>query len=155
MSLPIGRLMEVLVLFKQVLLSHGKALTHWKTWSFIWCTCVSSPFIWRSVNAHSTSLCLHPFSYQRLTSYVAKVFSMAYYLVDIDINIICGAIKWVIMNSQKADGRFMEIGHVHHGEMMVCTWSYMDESLITITLVVGYQAIGEQDFGCKLTLVYM
>ena len=45
---------------------------------------------------------------------------MAYSLVDLDINILCGAIKWVILNSQKPDGRFLEIGKVIHGEMMVC-----------------------------------
>ena len=81
---------------------------------------MSSPFLLRSVNADSPSLCLHPFFYQRLTSYVAKVFSMAYSLVDIDLKVICSAIKWVIENSQKTDGRFLEIGRVSQGWMMVC-----------------------------------
>uniref|UniRef100_A0A8C5C2S4 Uncharacterized protein n=1 Tax=Gadus morhua TaxID=8049 RepID=A0A8C5C2S4_GADMO len=38
-----------------------------------------------------------------LTSYVAKLFSMAFTLVDIDRNTICGAIKWVILRSQQPD----------------------------------------------------
>ena len=85
---------------------------------------------------------------------------MAFYLVDIDINIICGAIKWVILRSQQPDGRFMEIGPVIHGEMMVCTWSYktivmVDKTLITTTLLVGNQVIDEHDFGCLRPLVYM
>uniref|UniRef100_A0A8C5C082 NTR domain-containing protein n=1 Tax=Gadus morhua TaxID=8049 RepID=A0A8C5C082_GADMO len=76
-----------------------------------------------------------------LTSYVAKVFSMAFYLVDIDINIICGAIKWVIMNSQKADGRFMEIGHVHHGEMMGnVRGSDSDASMTAFSLIAIQEA---------------
>ena len=136
--------MELLVRLLVELLSHGEALTHWKKIYFILCTCMSSPFILCSVNADSPSLCLHPFFYQRLTSYVAKVFSMAYSLVDIDLNVICGAIKWVILNSQRPDGRFIEIGRVIFGEMMVCTWSYK-------TIVMA----DEHDFGCLLTLVYM
>ncbi|CAL8285588.1 unnamed protein product [Arctogadus glacialis] len=76
-----------------------------------------------------------------LTSYVAKVFSMAFYLVDIDINIICGAIKWVIMNSQKVDGRFMEIGRVIHGEMMGdVRGSDSDASMTAFSLIAIQEA---------------
>ncbi|XP_056442574.1 complement C3-like isoform X1 [Gadus chalcogrammus] len=76
-----------------------------------------------------------------LTSYVAKVFSMAYYLVDIDINIICGAIKWVIMNSQKTDGRFAEIGRVIHGEMMGdVRGSDSDASMTAFSLIAIQEA---------------
>lgn len=49
---------------------------------------------------------------------------MAYPLADIDLDIICGAIDWVIRHSQMANGAFKEIGKVIHGEMMVCTLSY-------------------------------
>ncbi|KAK0132890.1 Complement C3 [Merluccius polli] len=55
-----------------------------------------------------------------LTGYVAKVFAMAKALTDIDSDstVICGAIKWVIRNSQMTDGHFKEIGKAIHGEMM-------------------------------------
>lgn len=76
-----------------------------------------------SLNADSTSLCLLLFCNIRLTAYVAKVFAMAYQLVDIDPDIICGAIKFVILNSQLPDGSFKEIGKLYHGNMMVCILS--------------------------------
>ncbi|CAL8328656.1 unnamed protein product [Lota lota] len=76
-----------------------------------------------------------------LTSYVAKVFAMAYSLVDLDINIICGAIKWVIQNSQKPDGKFMEIGKVIHGEMMGnVRGSDSDASLTAFSLIAIQEA---------------
>ncbi|CAL8330682.1 unnamed protein product [Lota lota] len=53
-----------------------------------------------------------------LTSYAAKVFAMAYNMVIVDINILCDAIKWVIVNSQMSDGSFMEIGKVYDGSIM-------------------------------------
>ncbi|CAL8354816.1 unnamed protein product [Boreogadus saida] len=76
-----------------------------------------------------------------LTSYVAKLFSMAFYLVDIDINIICGAIKWVILRSQQPDGRSMEIGHVIHGEMMGdVRGSDSDASMTAFSLIAIQEA---------------
>uniref|UniRef100_A0A8C5CRC7 Uncharacterized protein n=1 Tax=Gadus morhua TaxID=8049 RepID=A0A8C5CRC7_GADMO len=93
------------------------------------------------LNAHSTSLYLHPFFYQRLTSYVAKLFSMAFTLVDIDRNTICGAIKWVILRSQQPDGRFMEIGPVIHGEMMGdVRGSDSDASMTAFSLIAIQEA---------------
>ncbi|KAJ3596179.1 hypothetical protein NHX12_002588, partial [Muraenolepis orangiensis] len=53
-----------------------------------------------------------------LTSYVAKVFAMAYHLVDVDINIMCSAVKWVVLNSQMPDGSFKELGAIVHTEMI-------------------------------------
>ncbi|CAL8332646.1 unnamed protein product [Merluccius merluccius] len=53
-----------------------------------------------------------------LTAYAAKVFAMAYNLVDIDTNVLCGAIRWVISNSQKTNGMFVEIGQVYDGRIM-------------------------------------
>ncbi|KAJ3596177.1 hypothetical protein NHX12_002586 [Muraenolepis orangiensis] len=53
-----------------------------------------------------------------LTSYVAKVFAMAYHLVDVDINIVCSAVKWVVLNSQMPDGSFKELGTIIHTEMI-------------------------------------
>ncbi|XP_059903813.1 complement C3-like isoform X1 [Gadus macrocephalus] len=76
-----------------------------------------------------------------LTSYVAKLFSMAFYLVDIDINTICGAIKWVILRSQQPDGRFIEIGPVIHGEMMGdVRGSDSDASMTAFSLIAIQEA---------------
>lgn len=56
----------------------------------------------------------------RLTAYVAKVFAMATSLVGIEHQVLCGAVKWLILEKQKPDGVFQEDGPVIHGEMVVC-----------------------------------
>ncbi|XP_063997720.1 complement C3 [Pogoniulus pusillus] len=43
-----------------------------------------------------------------LTAYVAKVFSMAINLIDIEPEVICGAVKWLILEKQNPDGIFKE-----------------------------------------------
>ncbi|XP_075062644.1 venom factor-like isoform X2 [Mixophyes fleayi] len=43
-----------------------------------------------------------------LTAYVAKVFAMANDVTDIDKNILCGSIKWLLLERQKPDGMFQE-----------------------------------------------
>ncbi|XP_053572078.1 A.superbus venom factor 1-like [Bombina bombina] len=53
-----------------------------------------------------------------LTAYVAKVFAMAQPLMDIDSAVLCGAIKWLILEKQKPDGLFAEEAPVIHQEMM-------------------------------------
>ncbi|XP_028678491.2 complement C3-like [Erpetoichthys calabaricus] len=53
-----------------------------------------------------------------LTAYVAKVFAMAYSLISIDDKVLCGAVKWLILNKQQADGTFKEDAPVYHGEMV-------------------------------------
>ncbi|KAM6294066.1 LOW QUALITY PROTEIN: A.superbus venom factor 1-like [Aegotheles albertisi] len=53
-----------------------------------------------------------------LTAYVAKVFAMAIKLVDIDPEVICGAVKWLVLEKQKPDGMFQEDGPVIHKEMV-------------------------------------
>nr|XP_046262998.1 complement C3-like isoform X2 [Scatophagus argus] len=53
-----------------------------------------------------------------LTAYVAKVFAMASSLVQIGNDVICGAVKFLISNTQRADGSFTEVGTVIHGEMI-------------------------------------
>ncbi|NXR07182.1 CO3 protein, partial [Semnornis frantzii] len=56
-----------------------------------------------------------------LTAYVAKVFFMAINLIDIEPEVICGAVKWLILEKQKPDGIFKEDAPVIHSEMLV--WS--------------------------------
>ncbi|XP_075062645.1 venom factor-like [Mixophyes fleayi] len=43
-----------------------------------------------------------------LTAYVAKVFAMANDVTDIDKSILCGSIKWLLLERQKPDGMFQE-----------------------------------------------
>ncbi|KAM8972850.1 venom factor-like isoform 2-T2 [Pelodytes ibericus] len=52
-----------------------------------------------------------------LTAYVAKVFALAQSVTDIDSNVLCGAIKWLILEKQKPDGLFQETAPVIHQEM--------------------------------------
>ncbi|XP_029442264.1 A.superbus venom factor 1-like [Rhinatrema bivittatum] len=53
-----------------------------------------------------------------LTAYVGKVFSMAYDLISIDLEVLCGAMKWLILEKQKPDGLFQEDAPVIHAEMV-------------------------------------
>ncbi|KAM7138919.1 complement C3-like isoform 2-T2 [Macrochelys suwanniensis] len=53
-----------------------------------------------------------------LTAYVVKVFAMAKKLVSIENQVICGAVKWLILEKQKLDGVFQEDAPVIHGEMV-------------------------------------
>ncbi|XP_043842630.1 complement C3 [Dromiciops gliroides] len=53
-----------------------------------------------------------------LTAYVVKVFSMATNLIAIDAQVLCGAVKWLILDKQKPDGMFQEDGPVIHQEMI-------------------------------------
>lgn len=55
----------------------------------------------------------------RLTAYVAKVFTMADNLVPIASNVICDAIRFLILNRQQPDGMFREDGSVAQKEITV------------------------------------
>ncbi|XP_061495331.1 complement C3 [Rhineura floridana] len=54
-----------------------------------------------------------------LTAYVVKVFAMASKIVNtINSQILCGGVKWLILEKQKPDGIFHEDAPVIHGEMV-------------------------------------
>ncbi|XP_074786135.1 complement C3 [Athene noctua] len=53
-----------------------------------------------------------------LTAYVTKVFSMAINLINIEPEVICGAVKWLILEKQKPDGIFQEDAPVIHKPML-------------------------------------
>ncbi|XP_068606604.1 complement C3 [Brachionichthys hirsutus] len=53
-----------------------------------------------------------------LTAYVVKVFAMASSLVAVPDNVICDAVKFLILKAQLPDGMFKEVGKVYHGEMI-------------------------------------
>lgn len=50
---------------------------------------------------------------------MAKVFAMADNLVAVPNNMICEAVKFLILHAQQPDGMFKEVGKVYHGEMIV------------------------------------
>ncbi|XP_048051365.1 complement C3-like [Megalobrama amblycephala] len=53
-----------------------------------------------------------------LTAYVAKVFAMANNFVAIQDNVICSALKWLVLNKQLPDGSFKEDSAVIMSSMM-------------------------------------
>nr|ADM13620.1 complement component c3 [Sparus aurata] len=53
-----------------------------------------------------------------LTAYVTKVFAMANNLVAVQRNVICDAVKFLILKAQQPNGMFKEAGKVYHREMM-------------------------------------
>lgn len=58
---------------------------------------------------------------------------MASNIINIDQNVICSALKWLILNKQLPDGTFKEDAPVIHGEMIVsetCFKHYDTFSLI-------------------------
>uniref|UniRef100_A0A3Q3IVX9 Anaphylatoxin-like domain-containing protein n=2 Tax=Monopterus albus TaxID=43700 RepID=A0A3Q3IVX9_MONAL len=52
-----------------------------------------------------------------LTAYVVKLFAMAHSLVAVQNEVICDAVKFLILKAQHPDGLFREIGTVAHGVM--------------------------------------
>lgn len=44
---------------------------------------------------------------------------MAYYLIRVDKDVICDAIKFLILNTQQPDGMFKEVGYVYSQSMRV------------------------------------
>ncbi|XP_070846544.1 complement C3-like [Chaetodon trifascialis] len=52
-----------------------------------------------------------------LTAYVVKVFAMAHNLVAVSKNVICDAVKFLILNAQQPDGMFREDGYVFSSSM--------------------------------------
>lgn len=59
----------------------------------------------------------------RLTAYVERVFTMASKLVTVEAQILCEAVKWLILEKQKSNGVFQEDAPVIHQEMMVSFFS--------------------------------
>ncbi|NXL96130.1 CO3 protein, partial [Alectura lathami] len=78
-----------------------------------------------------------------LTAYVAKVFAMAIKLVDIEVQEVCGAIKWLILERQKPDGIFQEDGPVIHKEMVGGYQGAEPEVSLTAFVLVAMQEARE------------
>uniref|UniRef100_A0A4W6E0V5 Uncharacterized protein n=1 Tax=Lates calcarifer TaxID=8187 RepID=A0A4W6E0V5_LATCA len=64
------------------------------------------------------SFALHPPLSLRLTAYVVKVFAMANEKVAVQSDVVCDAVKFLILKAQQPDGLFREVGRVSHGEMI-------------------------------------
>ncbi|NWI53737.1 CO3 protein, partial [Calyptomena viridis] len=74
-----------------------------------------------------------------LTAYVAKVFAMASRLTNIEHEVICGAVKWLVLNRQKPDGLFQEDGPVIHKEMVGGYQGAEPEVSLTAFVLVALQ----------------
>ncbi|XP_075758404.1 A.superbus venom factor 1 [Pelodiscus sinensis] len=72
-----------------------------------------------------------------LTAYVAKVFALAYRLITIDPEVLCGAVKWLILEKQKPDGVFQEDAPVIHGEMVGGYQGSEPEASLTAFVVIA------------------
>ncbi|XP_006904210.1 complement C3 [Pteropus alecto] len=70
-----------------------------------------------------------------LTAYVVKVFSLAANLIAIDSEVLCGAVKWLILEKQKPDGVFQEDGPVIHKEM-IGGFNHAEEKDVSLTAFV-------------------
>uniref|UniRef100_A0A672Q1U4 Complement C3-like n=1 Tax=Sinocyclocheilus grahami TaxID=75366 RepID=A0A672Q1U4_SINGR len=75
-----------------------------------------------------------------LTAYVAKVFSMAHNLVIIEENVICSALKWLMLHKQIQDGSFKEESAVMQGEMGDVRGKDADASLTAFVVIAMQEA---------------
>ncbi|XP_052459483.1 complement C3 [Carassius gibelio] len=78
-----------------------------------------------------------------LTAYVAKVFAMASNLVNIEGNVICSALKWLILHKQTQDGSFKEDSAVIHGEMVGDVRGKDADASLTAFVVIAMQETRE------------
>ncbi|KAM9314813.1 complement C3-like [Pholidichthys leucotaenia] len=84
-----------------------------------------------------------------LTAYVVKVFAMANNLIAVESEVICDAIKFLIVNTQEPPGFFREVGSVYHTEMVGDIYgSDSDASMTAFCLI----AIQESRTLCSATI---
>ncbi|XP_050959799.1 complement C3-like isoform X4 [Labeo rohita] len=74
-----------------------------------------------------------------LTAYVAKVFSIANNLIVIEANVICSALKWLVLNRQQPDGSFKEHAPVHSRGMVGGIESNDADASLTAFVVIAMQ----------------
>uniref|UniRef100_A0A671QBL7 Complement component c3a, duplicate 4 n=1 Tax=Sinocyclocheilus anshuiensis TaxID=1608454 RepID=A0A671QBL7_9TELE len=74
-----------------------------------------------------------------LTAYVAKVFAMASNIVNIDQNVICSALKWLILNKQLPDGVFREDAPVITGGMTGNVGGENSQASMTAFVLIALQ----------------
>ncbi|CAB1443447.1 unnamed protein product, partial [Pleuronectes platessa] len=74
-----------------------------------------------------------------LTAYVTKVFAMASSVVAVENNVICDAVKFLILNAQQPDGVFREVGKVSHGEMIGDVRGSNSDASMTAFILIAMQ----------------
>ncbi|KAI5089746.1 complement component c3a precursor [Silurus meridionalis] len=74
-----------------------------------------------------------------LTAYVVKVFAMATDYISIDKNVLCSAIKWLILNAQMPDGTFKERSPVVHLEMVGDVRGKDSDASLTAFVLIAVQ----------------
>ncbi|KAL6481998.1 hypothetical protein MHYP_G00100780 [Metynnis hypsauchen] len=74
-----------------------------------------------------------------LTAYVAKVFAMASSLIPIQENVLCSALKWLVLKTQMPDGMFKESAPVSNGEMVGDVRGTDAETSLTAFVLIAMQ----------------
>nr|QOL70921.2 complement component 3 [Tor putitora] len=74
-----------------------------------------------------------------LTAYVAKVFAMANNLVTIEENVICSALKWLVLHKQLPDGSFKEDSAVISSGMVGDVRGKNADASLTAFVVIAMQ----------------
>ncbi|XP_026054591.1 complement C3-like [Carassius auratus] len=78
-----------------------------------------------------------------LTAYVVKVFSMAYDSAFIEEDMLCSALKWLILHKQTQDGSFKEDSAVIQGEIQGDIQSKDADASLTAFVVIAMQEARE------------
>uniref|UniRef100_A0A671NLI9 Complement C3-like n=1 Tax=Sinocyclocheilus anshuiensis TaxID=1608454 RepID=A0A671NLI9_9TELE len=78
-----------------------------------------------------------------LTAYVAKVFAMANNLVSIEGNVICSALKWLVLHKQLPDGSFKEESAVISRGMVGGVQGNDADASLTAFVVIAMQEARE------------
>ncbi|XP_022072811.1 complement C3-like isoform X3 [Acanthochromis polyacanthus] len=74
-----------------------------------------------------------------LTAYVVKVLTMASSLVAVEREVICNAVRFLIVNAQQPNGVFREIGDVYHKEMTGNVYGADSDASMTAFCVIAMQ----------------
>ncbi|XP_073478930.1 complement C3-like [Aquarana catesbeiana] len=72
-----------------------------------------------------------------LTAYVVKVFAMATRLMNVEKNILCGAMNWLLSEKQLPNGVFKEDAPVIHGEMVGGTGNTDPDASLTAFVLIA------------------
>ncbi|KAK9981656.1 hypothetical protein ABG768_001180, partial [Culter alburnus] len=98
-----------------------------------------------------------------LTAYVAKVFAMASNLIAIKNNVLCSALKWLVLHKQLPDGSFKEEKVVIHAEMVGDVQGKDAEASLTAFVVIAMQegreicktSVGSLDESIRKAVVFL
>ncbi|XP_054865811.1 complement C3-like isoform X2 [Amphiprion ocellaris] len=74
-----------------------------------------------------------------LTAYVVKVLTMASSLVAVKSEVICDAVKFLIVNTQQPNGVFREVGGIYHREMTGNVYGTDSDASMTAFCVIAMQ----------------